>query len=53
MTTNRSERCEGKNERAKNTQKEMPQKHIFQQSAVFSWTVLDGGKTQVGPEHIT
>lgn len=32
----------------------MPQKHIFQQSAVFSWrTVLDGGKSQVGPEHIT
>jgi len=53
MTTSRSERWEGKDERAKNTQKETPQKHIFQQSAGFSWTVVDGGKSRVGPEHIT
>ncbi len=38
----------------KKLKKEMPQKHFFHQSAVFSWrAVLDGGKSQVGPEHIT
>lgn len=38
----------------KELKKEMPQKHFFHQSAVFSWrAVLDGGKSQVDPEHIT